>query len=48
LSAANRKKETIEVAAFSTVRRSIFGFGGLLPHFGDEIRVDIAIEVTRE
>lgn len=48
LSAANRRKETIEVTAFSTVRRSVFGFGGLFPHFGDEIRVDIAIEVTRE
>lgn len=48
LSPHGRKRETLAVGAFTTVRRSDFGLGGLVPHVGDAIRVDIEIEVVRE
>ena len=48
LSPPARRRETLAVGAFSTVKRSDFGLGGLVPHVGDAIRVDIEIEVVRE
>lgn len=43
-----RHKETLAVGAASTVRRADFGMGGVMPNFGNEIRVEIDIEVVRE
>jgi polyisoprenoid-binding protein YceI len=45
---SSRKKETLVVSAVANVRRSDFGVGWVIPNVGDEIRVDIEIEVEKE
>lgn len=48
LSPPGRKSETLAVGALATIRRSDFGLGGLVPNIGDEILVDVEIEMVRE
>jgi polyisoprenoid-binding protein YceI len=42
------KRDAIGANAHTTVKRSDFNAGKYVPHVGDEVRIDIAIEAIKE
>lgn len=42
------KKDAIGANAFTVIKRSDFGAGMYAPHVSDDVRIDIALEATKE
>lgn len=42
------KKDAIGANAYTVIKRSEFNAGKFVPHIGDEVRIDIALEAVKE